>query len=320
MDLDLQKLCEEVEDCYPRDKAGEEVFSSWAEQRWSERDYACPGFAFKYTSNKFVARAEATHELLEVASRKYAFDLTNAEIFDFGAGPGCAAAGAAKFLLQKGIEPQVTFFEPLQEWEPATAAFLRMGITAEFDMCPSLQQMVVSLKHRLLRSSGPFVVCISHVLQDFGGSKQELADWWIGLQQASSGRRFIVLILERSKCEPFLPERLPGGGLLFAPGEKLPSGTDNNSFCAAVFLPMASVQELRPGSSAQRPECQIEGNAARRPAMLPAAPTATPQFRSPSCPECHSPMVKRTNRNGYNPGSQFWGCTQWPACKGKRRV
>lgn len=318
MDLNLQELCERVEDCYPRSRAGDEVFSRWAQQAWSEGDYACPGFAFRYTANKFVARAEATHELLTAASRQCEIDLADAEIFDVSAGPGCAAAGAAKFLLQSGVEePRVSFFDPVLEWEPATRAFQSMGIEAEFELCPSLEQMVESFEERVRRSSGPLVVCISHVLQDFGGGGQELADWWKALQQASRGRRLIVLVLERSFCQPFLPERLPGGFHRFAPEEKLPSGTDNSSFCAALFLPLGSVQVRRQRaetSGASRPT--MSGVMVRQAALQPAmAPQSVP-----SCPECHGLMVKRTNRRGYNPGSQFWGCSRYPDCEGKRRA
>lgn len=34
------------------------------------------------------------------------------------------------------------------------------------------------------------------------------------------------------------------------------------------------------------------------------------------CPNCGSKMVKRTAKKGPYPGSTFWGCTRWPACKG----
>ncbi|MDP1644948.1 MAG: restriction endonuclease [Thiobacillus sp.] len=40
----------------------------------------------------------------------------------------------------------------------------------------------------------------------------------------------------------------------------------------------------------------------------------------PACPVCRSAMVKRTARRGANSGNAFWGCTQYPACKGTRQV
>ena len=37
-----------------------------------------------------------------------------------------------------------------------------------------------------------------------------------------------------------------------------------------------------------------------------------------SCPACGKPMVVRTARHGDHPGSQFWGCSGYPACRGTR--
>lgn len=42
----------------------------------------------------------------------------------------------------------------------------------------------------------------------------------------------------------------------------------------------------------------------------PAAPTA------PCCPKCGSDMVLRTTDSGPNEGTQFWGCTNYPSCRG----
>ncbi len=36
----------------------------------------------------------------------------------------------------------------------------------------------------------------------------------------------------------------------------------------------------------------------------------------PSCPQCGEIMALRTARQGKNSGSQFWGCTAYPECKG----
>jgi four helix bundle suffix protein len=38
----------------------------------------------------------------------------------------------------------------------------------------------------------------------------------------------------------------------------------------------------------------------------------------PVCPLCAKPMALRTARQGSNAGSQFWGCTAYPDCKGTR--
>ncbi|WP_236209852.1 restriction endonuclease [Pseudomonas tohonis] len=38
------------------------------------------------------------------------------------------------------------------------------------------------------------------------------------------------------------------------------------------------------------------------------------------CPVCRSSMVLRTAKRGLNIGSQFWGCSKFPACKGIRQM
>lgn len=38
----------------------------------------------------------------------------------------------------------------------------------------------------------------------------------------------------------------------------------------------------------------------------------------PFCPVCQSRMVKRTAKRGANAGTEFWGCTRYPDCKGAR--
>ena len=43
-----------------------------------------------------------------------------------------------------------------------------------------------------------------------------------------------------------------------------------------------------------------------------------PVASSPDCPLCGSAMVKRTARKGVNAGNEFWGCSQYPGCRGTR--
>ena len=37
---------------------------------------------------------------------------------------------------------------------------------------------------------------------------------------------------------------------------------------------------------------------------------------NPRCPRCNSPMVLREAKRGQNIGKQFWGCSQFPKCRG----
>ena len=36
----------------------------------------------------------------------------------------------------------------------------------------------------------------------------------------------------------------------------------------------------------------------------------------PDCPKCGRAMVRRTARRGANAGSEFWGCSEFPRCRG----
>ena len=38
----------------------------------------------------------------------------------------------------------------------------------------------------------------------------------------------------------------------------------------------------------------------------------------PGCPKCGAPMELRTARQGRNAGGRFWGCTEFPRCRGTR--
>ena len=40
----------------------------------------------------------------------------------------------------------------------------------------------------------------------------------------------------------------------------------------------------------------------------------------PTCPKCGSSMKLRTARRGRNAGNQFWGCPEYPRCRGTRNV
>jgi four helix bundle suffix protein len=40
--------------------------------------------------------------------------------------------------------------------------------------------------------------------------------------------------------------------------------------------------------------------------------------KAPACPQCGKPMALRTARKGQRAGSQFWGCSGYPECKGTR--
>lgn len=51
-------------------------------------------------------------------------------------------------------------------------------------------------------------------------------------------------------------------------------------------------------------------------------PESTPSTASaePICPQCGNSMVKRVARKGSNSGKNFWGCVEFPRCRGVRAI
>ena len=46
---------------------------------------------------------------------------------------------------------------------------------------------------------------------------------------------------------------------------------------------------------------------------------SVPAAEMPNCPKCNRVMCLRTAKQGTNTGSQFWGCSGYPECKGTRK-
>ena len=50
------------------------------------------------------------------------------------------------------------------------------------------------------------------------------------------------------------------------------------------------------------------------------SPVANAGASIAGCPSCGQPMILRTSKRGANAGTQFWGCSTYPACKGTRKA
>ena len=79
-----------------------------------------------------------------------------------------------------------------------------------------------------------------------------------------------------------------------------------------------------PGSVGERRTEPIARSAAspgqERVAAAPESTTATTATATtPACPKCGSDMVLRKARKGEHAGTTFWGCSQYPACRGIRQ-
>lgn len=42
--------------------------------------------------------------------------------------------------------------------------------------------------------------------------------------------------------------------------------------------------------------------------------------KAPSCPQCGKPMLRRMQNKGQMQGREFWGCSDYPKCRGTRPV
>jgi restriction system protein len=51
-----------------------------------------------------------------------------------------------------------------------------------------------------------------------------------------------------------------------------------------------------------------------------SASTVAPLSMPPGCPTCGSRMVQRVARKGATAGNSFWGCSNFPTCRGVRNV
>ena len=100
---------------------------------------------------------------------------------------------------------------------------------------------------------------------------------------------------------------------------------ERDEFVEAVFnaaqLPLARIPVQRAYDVAELTALLREkaGREPASPSSEPAAAAASPAASAatpPKCPKCGSAMVLRTARTGANQGEQFWGCSNFPKCRG----
>lgn len=63
--------------------------------------------------------------------------------------------------------------------------------------------------------------------------------------------------------------------------------------------------------------CQEEGNAEEKSVSIPEKKIRPESpMEAAVCPRCGAPMVKRIAAKGKNTGKEFWGCSNFPKCRG----
>lgn len=62
----------------------------------------------------------------------------------------------------------------------------------------------------------------------------------------------------------------------------------------------------------------LQARHAPQPAQIPVEHPETDD--APLCSRCGAPMILRITKKGENAGNQFWGCSQFPKCRGTHKV
>ena len=96
----------------------------------------------------------------------------------------------------------------------------------------------------------------------------------------------------------------------------------------AIFVASGTYTREARAFASGKPITLIDGTAlldlvtperARQPVEVVARPQAG-RSAIPACPVCRTPMEVKTARRGGNAGSQFWGCPNFPICRGTRPI
>jgi hypothetical protein len=98
---------------------------------------------------------------------------------------------------------------------------------------------------------------------------------------------------------------------------------ERDEFVDALFetagLPLVRVPVRQAYSSQELIElikAALQQNKSQPESQGPEKQLSSPSNEPPVCPKCGSSMVMRTAQRGSNAGQQFYGCTNYPKCRG----
>jgi restriction system protein len=138
------------------------------------------------------------------------------------------------------------------------------------------------------------------------------ADGGIDLELARGRERVIV------QCKHWLNRQVPVQRVRELLGVVTAEGADRGVLVATNGFTRDAI-----AFAAGKPLELIDGEALMTLSQRQAVPAAAkrPEVESsvtPTCDACGQSMVLRTARRGKKAGSQFWGCSSYPACRGTR--
>jgi restriction system protein len=128
------------------------------------------------------------------------------------------------------------------------------------------------------------------------------------LVQCKQWRAFKVGVKEVRELYGVMAAKGAAGGFVVSSGRFTEEAT---SFASGLNVTLVDGPKLN--------ELIQQAIAARRAGTATSVPSPM-HTSTPTCPLCSKQMAKRMARRGANAGGEFWGCTGYPACKGKRAV
>lgn len=137
------------------------------------------------------------------------------------------------------------------------------------------------------------------------------ADGGIDLELVRGSERVIV------QCKHWLNRQVPVQRVRELLGVVTAEGADRGILVATGGFTRDALE-----FAAGKPLELVDGEAlvmlARPPTGSTKRPSSDAATQPPACPTCGKPMVWRTARRGERVGSQFWGCSSFPVCRGTR--
>lgn len=143
------------------------------------------------------------------------------------------------------------------------------------------------------------------------------ADGGVDLVMSKDSRKHLIQCKQwrnRSVGEPIIREQF---GILTHEGADEAVVITSGSFTPGAL----AFARGKPMRLIDGPELLELVKSVQPPAAAPlsaTAPDPQPVASNPSCPTCGKSMVMRTARRGSNAGSHFWGCPDFPRCRGTR--
>ena len=160
-----------------------------------------------------------------------------------------------------------------------------------------------------------FELLVSEVYRRQGYSVRERggrqADGGIDLELARGTERVIV------QCKHWLNRQVPVQRVRELLGVVTAEGADHGILVATSGF-TRDAAKFAAGKPLQLIDAEALLKLAHPVPSSVAADTSQGSTQAPACPTCGKEMVRRTARRGEKAGSQFWGCSTYPTCRGTR--